>query len=179
MDETSFRLAYDASVRAIEDQARVLESLHSRAGTLFAATALVTSFLGGAALDSGSARRAAIIATSSFIAAALLTLAILWPSRLRLSLSARKIIAGIEQRTLSDPVTAAELVRELALQLETMYDRNARTIRPLLWCFRGAILFLTLEAPRGYSHYRKVDRKEAEAGGGAQTATSMAGSLEA
>lgn len=85
------------------------------------------------------------MATGSFIGTALLTLAILWPSRLRLSLSAREIIYGIERRTLSDPLPTAELVRELALQLETMYDRNARTIRLLLWCFRGAILVLTLE----------------------------------
>jgi len=31
MEETPYRLAYDASVRAIEDQARVLEDLRSRA----------------------------------------------------------------------------------------------------------------------------------------------------
>lgn len=145
MDEGLFRLAYDASVRAIEDQARVVEGLRSRAGTLFAATALVTSVLGSPALARGEVGGAAAVATGSFIGTALLTLAILWPSRLRLSLSAREIIYGIERRTLSDPLPTAELVRELALQLETMYDRNARTIRLLLWCFRGAILVLTLE----------------------------------
>jgi len=50
MDDTPYRLAYEASVRAIEDQARVLEDLRSRAATLVAAAALVTGFLGEAAL---------------------------------------------------------------------------------------------------------------------------------
>ena len=50
VDETPYRLAYEASVRAIEDQARVLEDLRSRAATLVAAAALVTSFLGGTTL---------------------------------------------------------------------------------------------------------------------------------
>jgi hypothetical protein len=39
-DLIPYQLAYDASIRAIEDQARVLESLRSRPGTLLAATAL-------------------------------------------------------------------------------------------------------------------------------------------
>jgi hypothetical protein len=45
-----YQLAYDASVRAIGDQASVREALRSRAGPIFAAAALVTSFLGGHAL---------------------------------------------------------------------------------------------------------------------------------
>ena len=43
MEPVAYKLAYDVAVRSIEDQARVLEGLRSRAGTLFAATALVTS----------------------------------------------------------------------------------------------------------------------------------------
>jgi hypothetical protein len=43
------RVVYDASVRAAQDQAGVLDSLRTRAGTLLAAAALVSSFLGGQA----------------------------------------------------------------------------------------------------------------------------------
>jgi hypothetical protein len=145
MDEITYRLAYDASVRAIEDQARVLEDLRSRAGTMFAAAALVTSFLGGTALASSEAGLTVVTAVGAFVAAALLTLLILWPFRLRLSLSAREIIEKLDGNDGDARVEAASLLRELGLQLETMYDRNARTIRPLFWCFRLAILFLTLE----------------------------------
>jgi hypothetical protein len=42
-NEATLKLAYDSSVRAIDDQARVLEGLRSRGGTMFAAGALVTS----------------------------------------------------------------------------------------------------------------------------------------
>jgi len=145
MDETTYRLAYDASVRAIEDQARVLEDLRSRAGTMFAATALVTSFVGGTALSNSEAGVTVLTAVGAFVAAALLTLLILWPFRLRLSLSAREIIAKLDGLDGSARVEPASLLRELGLQLEIIYDRNARTIRPLFWCFRLAILFLTLE----------------------------------
>jgi hypothetical protein len=50
VSDKPYELAYETSVRAIADQASVLESLRSRAGTLFAATSLVTSFLGGGVL---------------------------------------------------------------------------------------------------------------------------------
>jgi hypothetical protein len=45
------RIAYDASIHAIQDQANVLDGLRSRAGTVLAAAALVSSFLGGQALQ--------------------------------------------------------------------------------------------------------------------------------
>ena len=49
VSEKPYELAYEASVRAIEAQATLVESLRSRAGTILAATALVTSFFGGQA----------------------------------------------------------------------------------------------------------------------------------
>jgi hypothetical protein len=39
MNETPYRLAYEASVRAIEVQARVLEGVRSRAGTMIPVSA--------------------------------------------------------------------------------------------------------------------------------------------
>jgi hypothetical protein len=145
-----YRIAYEASVHAIEDQARVLESLRTRAGTLFAATALVTSFLGGQALahvaKAGSLEfhlwSFTAGAIASFVGLALLTLAILWPYRFRFSLSAREIIKITEDRSEAVPVGENEALREAALRYETMYDFNSRLIRALFWCFRLAILLL-------------------------------------
>jgi hypothetical protein len=45
------RLAYDLSLRALQEQEAVLVELRARAGVLLAANALVTSFLGGRALS--------------------------------------------------------------------------------------------------------------------------------
>jgi hypothetical protein len=149
-----YQLAYEASVHAISDQASVLESLRSRAGTLFAATALVTSFLGGFALArvEGSEGELDLIswslgglATGLFIVLALLTLAILWPHQVRFSVSAAEMLAIVDDRKPDDPVGAEEAYRELALRYEAMYDLNADRIRALLWLFRLAIVCLVAE----------------------------------
>jgi len=108
-DDTPYRLAYDASTRALDDQARALESLRTRAGTMFAATALVTSFLGGIALtDIRDIRGSAAIhwhawsfsaaAVAAFVALLILTMAILLPYRLRFSLAATEIVEILEGR---------------------------------------------------------------------------------
>jgi hypothetical protein len=150
MDETPYRLAYEASVRAIEDQARVLEGLRSRAGTMFAAAALVTTFLssgipttGGVFADFEPVSLDGVV-VGSFIATAVLTLVILWPFRFRFSVSAADMIAILQERA-SNPVTATEAYQEVALRLEDLYDRNRERILPLLWCFRGAIVCLVVE----------------------------------
>lgn len=145
-DLAPFQLAYEASSRAIVDQASVLESLRSRAGTLFAATALVTSFLGGQAdLSPLRAFSYTGLAIATFVAVAMLTLAILWPYRLRFSVSAASMLAIVAEREDEAPVTPREAYTELALRYEEMYDTNARTIRALLACFRLAIVFLVVE----------------------------------
>ncbi len=118
---------------------------------MFAAAALVTTFLGGGLF--GEQRSVLTdfepwsldgVVVASFIGTALLTLAILWPFRFRFSISAADMIAILEKRT-EDPVTTVEAYREVALSLENLYDRNRTRIVPLLWCFRGAILCLVIE----------------------------------
>jgi hypothetical protein len=156
-DDTPYELAHDASIRAIEDQANVLESLRSRAGTVLAATALVTSFLGGQAISRARQEdphadfeiwSAAGGAIALFVVLALLTLAVLLPYRMRFSLSAASIIDIVDSRANdpgAGPVTPREAYREIALRNEAMYDFNAKRIRALLWCFRLAIVCLVGE----------------------------------
>jgi hypothetical protein len=149
VDETPYRLAYEASVRAIEDQARVLEDLRSRAATLVAAAALVTSFLGGTTLTRSSAIEARSwtgVAFAAFLLAAASSLAVLWPVRLRFSVSAGEMLELVHERQqTSTPVTPTEALGELAIRLELMYDGNAPRIQALLWVFRLGILFLSIE----------------------------------
>jgi hypothetical protein len=100
-NEGPLRLAYEASVRAITDQSTVLEALRARAGTLFAASALVTSFLGGQALSQTQhliVVSSAGLAVAFFVTGALMTLVILWPFRLAFSLSAGEIIKIVDER---------------------------------------------------------------------------------
>jgi hypothetical protein len=147
VSEKPYELAYEASLRAIENQAATVESLRSRAGTILAATALVTSFFGGQALT--RAERSPLhtlsyttAALGSFIAVSLLSLTIVLPFRLRFSLSARAILRFFEDVAESDLVSPLEALREVALQYEAMYDSNATQIRRLVVCFRLAIVCL-------------------------------------
>jgi hypothetical protein len=141
VDETPYRIAYDLSVRAIDDQARVLEQVRARAGTLFAATALATSFLGGEALARARPDISPIsfmgLAIACFIASSLLTLFILWPFRFGFSLSAREMLREVSARS----STAIDVYQELAIRIELNYDHNAGRIKALFWLLRGAILF--------------------------------------
>lgn len=150
VSEKPYELAYEASIRAIENQAATVESLRSRTGTILAATALVTSFFGGQALTRADSSPLHLFsyttaALGSFIAVALLSLTILLPFGLRLSLSAEAILSFFEDLGEGSPVSAAEALREVALQYESMYEFNARQIRVLVVCFRLAIACLAGE----------------------------------
>jgi hypothetical protein len=94
-----YELAYETSVRAIEDQASVLEGVQSRAGTLLAVAVVVTSFFGAQALQHAAraARRGPALhpisytsgAMIAFGCTALLALVVLLPHDLRFSLKRR------------------------------------------------------------------------------------------
>ena len=118
-----------------------------RAGTILAAGALVSSFLGGQALRQGLGLRVASwsgAAVAAFVVSALLTLVILWPIEFRFSVSARAVLDATAAKAV-DADLEAGLLRELALQLEARYDENRTKIRWLLWAFELAILFLAIE----------------------------------
>lgn len=149
MDDTPYRLAYEASVRAIEDQARVLEDIRSRVATLVAAAALVTGFFGQEALTRADAIEPvswADLAIASFIATAGSAVIILWPVHVRFSVSATEIFDILRDRAAAaTPVDAREAFTEIATRLELMYDGNSRRVQLLLWVFRSAIVFLSME----------------------------------
>lgn len=122
----------------------MLEELRSRAGTLIAATAIATSFLGGEALareDGTSVVSPTGVALACFVISSLLALGILWPFRFGFSLSSREMLREVASRHAS----GVDAYRELAIRLELNYDSNADRIKPLFWLLRGAILFLLLE----------------------------------
>ena len=140
------RVVYEAAVRAAGDQAAVLDGLRVRAGTVLAAAALVSSFLGGQALRNADDLQVLSfvgLAVGSFVLVALLALAILWPFDFRFSLSARAMLEALGEH--DGAPSSAEFFRVLALQLEWRYVQNRPKIRPLLWAFELGILCLVLE----------------------------------
>ena len=141
------RVVYEAAVRGAQDQAAILDGLRARAGTILAAAALVSSFLGGQALR--TVDHLVVVSTvgaafGAFILSAVLTLAIVWPFEFRFVLSPRAMLQGLDDHS-DEQNEPREFYRALALQLEWRYDQNARKIRLLQWGFQLAIVFLVLE----------------------------------
>ena len=143
VSEKPYELAYEASIRAIDAQATLVESLRSRAGTMLAATALVTSFFGGQAFTRAGKSPVHVLsyttgALALFVAASALALTMLLPFRLRFSLNVSTILKLVDR----DEVTPTEALREIALQYESMHRANTRQIRLLVACFRLAMVCL-------------------------------------
>jgi hypothetical protein len=79
-DEQRAALVFSESVRALQDQATVVDGLRSRAGMLVSVTALVTSFFSGFA--QGHPKHLDLwgwIATALFVAIAGISVWVLWP----------------------------------------------------------------------------------------------------
>jgi hypothetical protein len=74
-----YKVAYDEAVRALSEQQAVVESFRARAGLLFTAAAVTTSFLGAQAFQAGDSVLVSSLALICFLAVALTSLAVLWP----------------------------------------------------------------------------------------------------
>jgi hypothetical protein len=151
VSEKPYELAYEASVRAIEDQATVLEGVQNRAGTVLAAAAVVMSFFGTQALGRAAHGTSlhlvsyASAAVGAFVCVALLVIAILLPRGLRFSLSAEKMLAALALFEPEEPVSAQDAYRIVAREHQRLFVVNNRPIRLLQWCLRGAILAFVVE----------------------------------
>ena len=121
----------------------MLEGLQTRAGTLLAASSLVTSFLGGRALGSDF-HLWSIVVLGAFVATSLLTVGVLWPRhRWRFVVSPARLIAAARAGSTDDDVATAH--EEVALRLEHMLDDNRTTLETLFRTFRFSCVFLIVE----------------------------------
>jgi hypothetical protein len=77
-DPAGYALAYDEAKRALDEQERVVAELRSRAGTLIAAAAITTSFLGGRILSSHHLHPLAWAAIGCFAFVGITLLVLLW-----------------------------------------------------------------------------------------------------
>ena len=128
MDNEVSRIAYDASVRAIQDQASVLDSLRTRSGTVLAAAALVSSFLGGQVLRQETHLdlwSLSTVAVCAFVGSALLALLILWPFEFRFSLSAGALLDAVAQHEEERGTSVAELLQGRLLRSSFRSSRGS------------------------------------------------------
>jgi hypothetical protein len=135
-------IGHDASTRALDQQARVLDEMRSRTGILLAASALAASFLGESAFKHPSAIPA-IAALATFVVIVAASVFILVPRRgkLTFSLSGTTIIESLYEFRGDEP----EIRRRLTYESMRLWDRNDRELQPLFRAFRVAALALVIE----------------------------------
>jgi len=153
--EKPYELAYEASVRAIEDQVKILDGIRGRAGTLLAAAAVVSSFFATQAFRSvaANAGRTTTLhlvsytsgAIAAFAAVALLTLVTLLPRDFRFSLDAVRMLEIVKRRARDDPVGAIEAYELVARQHQWLYEMNQGQLRVLSWFLRAGTVCLVVE----------------------------------
>jgi hypothetical protein len=138
-----YKVAYDEAVRALSDQRLETDSVHSRTGLLLSVAAIATSFLGARALEGGSLSPMSWLALASFVATALVSLAILLPYQGEFSADAREMIKTYIEAP--EPESIGRLHRDLALHMHRSFANNTEALDRLATLFQAACGLLTIE----------------------------------
>lgn len=137
------KLAYEVSLRALSLQDTSLNDLRARTGTLIAASSLVTSFLGGAAITRDGLDGWSVAALAAFVTSIVFATWVLLPKdNLVFSLSGSRLY---ETEIEEDVFTIGETHRRLAYWLDGFHDANDAKIRRLFSWYRAATGALLLE----------------------------------
>jgi hypothetical protein len=144
-DTRGYELAFQEGVRRLEHQESSVDELRSRSGTLLAAAALATSFLGAAALPDGEPWSLAVmIAVSAFVWTIVACLIVLWPKQdWRFVNDPTKVIGDYVEG--DPPASIVEIHRDLALHAECNATHNHTKLRWLYWAFDAAALGLLVQ----------------------------------
>ena len=144
MGTTVYELVYEEARRGLDLQRASLDALHTRAGTLLAAAALTTTFLGGQALrDSGGPTCLEWLAIAAFVGVAVLTILVLLPWKFQWALPASDLVNNYVD---ADPQPETnEVLRDFALFHGESKIDNKTTLETLQWCFRIAAVLLGCE----------------------------------
>jgi hypothetical protein len=145
-DPAGYALAYDEAKRALDEQERVVAELRSRAGTLIAAAAITTSFLGGRILSSHHLHPLAWAAIGCFAFVGITLLVLLWPWRdWRFTVNAQSFIQTYLEPSDGAPLRLPAIHRDLALHMEAAWRANRGQLRWLQAAFRLAATVLVVE----------------------------------
>jgi hypothetical protein len=138
------KLAYEESIRALEQQSSVLDELRSRTGVLLAALSLSASFLGAQALKNSGFAGWSWAAVGTFAASGLLSLRVLWPGAgWKFTANAKTIIEDVNS---GDPPTLDQMYETYAEDNQEVWaDNSEKRLKPLFRCFRLAVLALVLQ----------------------------------
>jgi hypothetical protein len=135
-------IAYQRAVHALGQQEAALNELRSRTGTLLAAEALTTSFLGAAAVQHSALDLPGRLAITCFAVSLCVALSILLPWRgLRFSLSGLRLYESLHALGEDEE----EIHRRTAYWLEELWARNEAVMARLYPLFSMSVAVLVLE----------------------------------
>jgi hypothetical protein len=138
-----YKVAYEEAVRTLAEQQATIESFRMRAGTLFSAAAVTTSFLGAQALAGGNSSIFLWPALLAFVAVSAVSLASLWPRSWEFTASPLGVIescAGV-----AESIEIEELYRALSIDMYGSYLENQLGMKQLAVFFQAAAGLLTIE----------------------------------
>lgn len=145
MADSLEQLAYDESQRTLDTQLNTVDTLRTRAGTLLAAAALVTTFLGGQALEGNRAFEVfGFVAISCFVVVGALTIFVLRPIDFHLSLDAADLVRRYVDETPRQQELSVVL-RDLALHHDNSVRQNEDAVSHMALAFNVAAGFLAAE----------------------------------
>jgi hypothetical protein len=135
-------ISYQSAVQALSQQEAALNELRSRTGTLLAAEALTTSFLGATAIQHGALALPGRLAIMCFAASLCIAVCILLPWRgLRFSLSGLRLYESLHALGEDEE----EIHRRAAYWLEALWARNEAVMARLYPLFSMSVAALVLE----------------------------------
>ena len=141
--ELLYKVAYDEAVRALSEQREMIDGLRSRAGLMFSAAAVTTSFLGAQALQGGELGLFCWLALAGFVGVAMAMLAIPWPRQWEFTVNLHEVIGGYIEST--SPAPLEELHRDLVISMEAGYLRNSAGLEKLVVYVQVANVLLAVE----------------------------------
>lgn len=135
-------LAYEAALRSLDKQERLLEELRARTGVLLAASSIAASFLGQEAFLHPRPAALAVLALAAFVASIGASVFILLPKK---DLAFAETGVGLYGGLYGAREDMPEVYRRLAYDLDLFWDRNDKTIRRLTHAYTLAAGALVIE----------------------------------
>ena len=137
------RLAYEAALRALDKQERLIDELRNRTGLLLAAASLAASFLGREAFAGHPKRGLAILALVAFLLAVGASVYVLLPKTGKFVFA--MVGAGLYEGLYELKDDLGEVYRRLAYDLDRFWDDNDVELQKLFSAFRLAAVGLSAE----------------------------------
>lgn len=137
------RLAYEAALRALDKQERLIDELRSRTGLLLAAASLAASFLGREAFAGHPRRGLAVLALAAFLLAVGASVQVLLPKAEKFLFA--MVGAGLYEGLYEFKDDLGEVYRRLAYDLDRFWDANDIELQRLFRSFRVAAGALSAE----------------------------------